>query len=454
MALSGTLSSLGLDDVVGFLSTHGVEGVLTICGAAMSMRMLVLPGRLVVPQPRPGRLSAEALDALLSRAERVGRTASRRLSREAVDELVQRAKRERQGRRARPPSGSHRKPTAATARREPSAPTVTGRLSRDVVDDLFARADALAGNSAEKRRHKLAEQVHLVAAGGGARFEFTPCELPEHVVKEIEALGAMSLEPLALLMEVARLADEHSQAPDLGRTMVAAPKALQAAMADNPAALQGDIDGVGLAALLQTLRERRRAGTLLLQSSGREEKLYFIDGEAYALRLDADDEFAHQLLGADAADSVRTLVREAAIDEQTLTAAEQARLRERFLDVLFGADAQFAFFDSDLPREVIEPRRGLTRIALQTERFLLEAIQRMVEWDDLRAAIGDGKAHLRFTSAEAKLAAIRERGAPEVLTLVDGRLSFDEVVRASQVPRLVAARVIAALVREGKLATA
>jgi hypothetical protein len=453
MALSGTLSSLGLDDVVGFLSTHGVEGVLTICGAAMSLRMLVLPGRLVVPQPRPGRLSAEALDALLMRAEKVGRTQSRRLSRETVDELVTRATRQRQERRARPPSGGHQKPAAGAGKKGATAATVSGRLSREVMDDLFARADALTGGNAETRRHKIAEQVHLVSAGGGARFEFTPCELPPEVVKELEALGAMSLEPLALLMEVARLADEHSQSPELGRTMVAAPKALKAAMADNPAALQGDIDGVGLAALLQTLRERRRAGTLLLQSSGREEKLYFIDGEAYALRTDADDEFAYQVLGVDAADSVRSLVREAAIDEQTLTAAEQARLRERFLDVLFGADAQFAFFDSDLPPEVIQPRRGLTRIALQTERFLLEAIQRMVEWDDLRGAIGDGKAHLRFTSADAKLTAIRDRGAPEVLTLIDGRLTFDEVVRAAQVPRLTAARVIAALVREGKLAS-
>lgn len=456
MALSGTLGSLALDDVVGFLSTHGVEGVLTICGAAASLQLLVLPGRLLIPEPRPGRLSEGTLDALLSRARKVGRSHSRRLSRAQVDELVRRASDEHArsaSRRAEPRSGrvSRADLEAIHARagraRTPTPPT-TGRLSRAAVRDLIARADALEVDI-DARRHKAARQVHAVSASGRARFEFTPCPVPDDVVRNLEALGGVAVEPLALLMEVARLADERRREPSRAPTRVIR-RAGEAPPAP-AAALQGDIDGVGLAALLQTLRQRRRDGTLVLTAAGHEERLYFVKGEAFALRVEADDEFAFALLGVDAADSVRALVRGAAVDERELTTAEQTRLRARFLDVLFGQGATFAFYEGDLPPDVHAPRRGITRIALQTERFLLEAIQRMVEWDDLRATIDDGRAVLRFGSAPLKLDAIRARGLPEVLTLLDGRLSFDDVVLAARASRLEAARVIAALVRDGAL---
>ena len=55
----------------------------------------------------------------------------------------------------------------------------------------------------------------------------------------------------------------------------------------------------------------------------------------------------------------------------------------------------------------------------------------------------------RISDADAKHRAIRECGIPEMLTLIDGRLSFDALVRASGVPRLEAGQLIAELVRAG-----
>lgn len=454
MALSGTLGSIGLDDVVGFLSTHGVEGVLTICGATASLRLLVLPGRLLIPE-RSGRLSADALDALLARAERVGRSRARHMSTAQVDELMARARDTRSRStpvRYAPRSGSIKRAElealhARAAQTKTERLAAGGRVSRNTLDGMLARADKLGEPDVAARRHRVAEQVHAVSASRGASFDFAPCAVPEDFVRDLEARGGLAIEPLALLMEVARLDDEHQRKPSQAPTRaVRRPESTPT----TAAALQGDIDGVGLAALLQTLRERRRGGTLVLKAGGGalEERLYFVEGEAFALRVDADDEFAFTLLGADAADSVRALVRGAAVEERALTAADQQRLRERFLDVLFAEGATFAFLQDDLPPDVHAPRRGITRIALQTERFLLEAIQRMVEWDTLRESIADGRAVLRFASPTAKLTAIRERGLPEVLTLVDGRLSFDEVVVAARAPRVETARLVSALLAE------
>jgi hypothetical protein len=329
-----------------------------------------------------------------------------------------------------------------------AAPQTTGRLQRKDLDSILDRADALDDQDA--RRHKAAASVHAVSSEGSARFEFMPCPVPPDVVRELEAMGGVALEPLALLMEVARLKDER------GREKKSATRSARRKQVDEPPgpSLRGDVDGIGLAALLQTLRERRRAGTLVLTAADREERLYFEEGEAFALRVEADDWFAHDLLGADAADSVRALVRGNAVEEGKLTAADQTRLRDQFLDVLFGESATFAFHEGQLPPEVQTPRRGTTRIALQTERFLLEAIQRMVEWDALREPLKDGAAVLRFATPELKLSTIRQSNLPEVMTLIDGRQTFDEVVRAARAKRIEAARTVAGLIAAKKVLVA
>ena len=75
MALSGTFGSIGLADVIGFLSTHGGEGILTIRGAT-TLRMLIMPRRIVVADGPPGRARAKKLDARLARATRESAEAS------------------------------------------------------------------------------------------------------------------------------------------------------------------------------------------------------------------------------------------------------------------------------------------------------------------------------------------------------------------------------------------
>src|SRR5690606_36926593 len=74
--------------------------------------------------------------------------------------------------------------------------------------------------------------------------------------------------------------------------------------------LEGDLDGVGLAAILQALRDQRRTGTLLVRAGGREERLLFHRGDAFLLRLGEDEEtadFAAFLLGDEGSDELEAL---------------------------------------------------------------------------------------------------------------------------------------------------
>lgn len=222
-------------------------------------------------------------------------------------------------------------------------------------------------------------------------------------------------------------------------------------------ALEGDLDGVGLAAVLQALRSQRRTGTLTVRAGRREEKLYFYRGDAFIVRVEDTeaDEFVEFFLGEDGADSMSDLgsglASRGLMDESELTEAEMQQLKDQFLDVLFWDGSTFAFFQNALPEEFFNPGEGVSKIALHTDRFLMEAIQQLTEWEQLAAVFGGGTAIFEFVSSEAKLAAIKERGHPEILTLVDGRLGFKDLVRISGQPRLEVARVCASLVEEQAL---
>src|SRR5690606_20210798 len=104
-----------------------------------------------------------------------------------------------------------------------------------------------------------------------------------------------------------------------------------------------------------------------------------------------------------------------------------------------------------LPDEFFAPDENVTEIALETDRFLLDAIRALTEWDQIRRVVPSGRAVFRFADLEAKMAAIRDRGHAEVLTLVDGRQTFDDLVRISGERRLVVGRLVRDLVEDGAL---
>jgi hypothetical protein len=140
------------------------------------------------------------------------------------------------------------------------------------------------------------------------------------------------------------------------------------------------------------------------------------------------------------------------IDESQLSAEEIRAVKERFLELLFRDGAGFSFFQDRLPPEFERPSEHVTKIALQTDRFLLEAIQRLGEWDGIRQVLGgDGDPVLRFVDFQWKLSAVREHERAELLTLIDGRRSLEDLVRQTGLTHLEVGRVVAPLVAAGAL---
>jgi hypothetical protein len=429
LAFSGNVASMGLDEVFGFLATNGLEGALTIVGAATSLRLYFREGRLLCPYEAPrtksGRLKA-ARPTGASASKDSAERESGRLSRQALDDVFQRA---------------------AALQAEEGKGKKSGRIKTDKLQQMIKRAEGLR---AERRRHTT-ERLHDVFTWGQARFEFEPGPVPIGVQRELEAGEVLVFDPTALLMEVAKRADERRRTPVSSAAEVAPPPGGKA--------IEGDLDGVGLAAVLQALRNHRRTGTLSVTARGREEQLFFSEGEVYALRTEEDSAFARFFLGDswtdDMFDTMTNLTKAALdspgqVDHSMLTAEELRAVKDQFLDLLFWEGAAFAFFQDQLPVEFhLATGERITRIALDTDKFLLEAIQRLMEWDGIRRVLGGGDAVPRFADLEWKLAAIRERDDAEFLTLIDGRQTFEDLVRVSGQQHLAVGRVLCELVDRG-----
>lgn len=225
---------------------------------------------------------------------------------------------------------------------------------------------------------------------------------------------------------------------------------------DSRPSLEGDMRGLSLAAVLQGLRTRGRTGTLVLTDGKRESKLYFHRGSVFLLRVEdaAAQEFVDFFLdgGTKEIEFVGgSLDQRGQVSETDLDADEARRVKDEILDVLFWEDAKFTFWKNDLPPEFFDPNMSTTKVALNTDVFLMEAIGRIQEWDSVRRVIPSGKCSMAFASLEAKLTAIRERGMSEVLTIVDGRHTFDDVVRISNQSRLEVGRLLRDLADAGDL---
>jgi hypothetical protein len=329
----------------------------------------------------------------------------------------------------------------------------TKRGAKDPAARFFRRF-SLERNVGELRRKAGAtrlEFVQFVARGLDRGYIRAPTR--EELREGIDAARAAKNDVACFRLATAAVAQ------GLGEAFESVLEELRQAEAALPVpfpALEGDLDGVGLGALLQALQQHRRTGTLVVRAGRREEKLHFSRGEAFILTVDeGDDDFVAFFLGDEGADSVNELgsglASRGLVEESDLSEAEVAELKASFLDLLLWDGSTFSFFQNQLPEEFFAPGEKASKVHLHTQRFLMEAMQQVTEYEACVAVIGGGRTVYAFAAPARKLEAIQALGHPEILTLVDGRLTFDDLVRISGAQRLDVARVLRGLVEDEAL---
>ncbi len=226
---------------------------------------------------------------------------------------------------------------------------------------------------------------------------------------------------------------------------------------------QGNLESVGFADILQLLAMGKKTGTLAIVSDKIEKDIYFKDGSIIWANSNRDsDLLENQLLKqgkitrADLAkgkevmeltnkDLPSTLVFIGVFKKEDISEIILSHLESIIFDIFGWKDGDFLFRDNELPdtQHVIN--------ALNTMSILMEGTRRIDEWSRVKGALPpentilqivpskiEGKEEIRLTPSEA-----------QVLSLIDGERSLEEIIEKSPFGELETARALYGLKMAG-----
>ncbi|MEZ6186207.1 MAG: DUF4388 domain-containing protein [Planctomycetota bacterium] len=207
--------------------------------------------------------------------------------------------------------------------------------------------------------------------------------------------------------------------------------------------LRGELGAFSLAEILQSFNLSKRSGTLKVEDpsqEGRSRAIYLESGEVYLLTGEGDlgegDLLEEELVAA------------GVVTEDQLAAEAAGQLKDEIYEIFLWEDAVFEFAADYLPPEFFASSKH-HKLRLNTGEFLMQAIRRASEFEEARRVLPNDEIVLCFESNTAKMRTISEIGQEELLLLVDGRHTIQDLVRIAGVRRYRALTVLASLARDG-----
>lgn len=221
--------------------------------------------------------------------------------------------------------------------------------------------------------------------------------------------------------------------------------------------LQGQIEEMGLGAVIQTLSLNRYRGTLRIESEEAGNQFFFIsEGEIVLVRQVQRDpvRLGDLLVRAGRVTHVQleeALQRqkqvgkrlgEVLVDMGLVTADDidkviRGKFEEEFLDLFLLDRGRFEFIFGLTPEALFAPEEKLERITLNTSGLMLEAMRRLDEWQDMIKSLGsfDTIFQNRVSSMGANIVDYEFKGIGlpgkvrvELYELLDGTRSVREVL--------------------------
>jgi hypothetical protein len=127
-------------------------------------------------------------------------------------------------------------------------------------------------------------------------------------------------------------------------------------------------------------------------------------------------------------------------------------MKDELYEVFLWDKAEFEFTADVLPAIFYNDSLKVWRVDLNTSQFLMEAVRRIAEWEEVRAVIPHDDLKLSFASPDGKMQAIQTRGQADLLLLVDGQHTISDAIRMSGSKRFQSLCLLAELLREGAIA--
>src|SRR5690606_28224318 len=130
---------------------------------------------------------------------------------------------------------------------------------------------------------------------------------------------------------------------------------------------------------------------------------------------------------------------------------ELQSIKEDLFETFLWEGASYEFTQNLLPTELRQDTPRATKLALRTDRLLIEAMSRLAEWDELRKTLRSERAVFKYASPAAQLEAVQSEGLGALAYLFDGNHTLADVVRVSGENRFKIYRLVRDLVARKKL---
>jgi Domain of unknown function (DUF4388) len=313
------------------------------------------------------------------------------------------------------------------------------------VEPLAGRAAGLSAAANAANSGDAAERTALLEPGGETA-------LPGTVMRELRLLR-----PEPFLAYASGPSFVHLVRADLGGGGGGA----AALLGGQRLALQGSLEGLGIADLFSLLNMSRRTGRLTVLDEPVQKSIWFRKGEiAFAASNQPEDRLGQVLyrvgkLSQEALAEAEAhlvpgkrfgavLLERKLLDSASLWWGIKYQIEEILYSVFRLTRGSFLFFDGNLLEE------ELAHFSIDTNNVLMEGYQRIDEWGLIREHIRSPRAVLARTGKKPKTK-LDERWE-RLLGLIDGRSTVEEVVRGTAWGEFNTYKVLYQLLQAGLIA--
>lgn len=231
---------------------------------------------------------------------------------------------------------------------------------------------------------------------------------------------------------------------------------------------KGNLEVLSLSDIFQSLAMNRHSGTLVVNDGKREKKIYFAEGEITLLssnkrqRLgemliasgkitDEDLDLALKLQKQSRKKLGEILVEEGFCADEDIYKLVRMQIEEEIYDLFLWRKAEFEFIADQIPDEMAREAPNLTRLSLNTNSLIMEALRRLDEWNLMQDLVPTTKEVFVISDAAALERCrtdLPERFDPDQ---IDGKTTVEGLSERFFISEFELCKHLAGLVREGAL---
>ncbi|MBL4845261.1 MAG: DUF4388 domain-containing protein [Planctomycetes bacterium] len=181
---------------------------------------------------------------------------------------------------------------------------------------------------------------------------------------------------------------------------------------------KGNLEVLNLSDIFQSLAMNRHSGTLIVDDGKREKKIFFAEGEICLLTsgrrmrigdlliadgkiTEEDLDLALKLQKQSRKKLGEILVEEGFCEPADIDAILRLQIEEELYDLFLWRKAEFEFQADSMPDEMARDSPNLTRLHINTNSLIMEALRRLDEWSLIQDAVPSTKEVFVVVDAEA-----------------------------------------------------